>query len=75
MHSLHMTHSLTNLSNKHNYDHHETISYEEADGEICAAQIQIHPFRHILHTRPGLAKMDYCAVVYSIIFCNGISAL
>lgn len=31
--------------------------------------------QHIAHPGPGLAELDYCAVVYSIIFGNGISAV
>ena len=30
---------------------------------------------HIAHSAPGLAELDYWAVVYSIIFCNGISVV
>lgn len=34
-----------------------------------------HWFTDILCTGPGLSELDYCVVVYSIIFCNGISAV
>lgn len=70
-----MPHTLTNISNQYRYDHDETISCDKVDSEIYAAKIQTHLFSGILHTRPGLAELDYSAVVYSIIFCNGISAV
>lgn len=43
--------------------------------KIHVIQTHLYLSRNILHTGLGLSELDYCAVVYSIIFCNGISAV